>query len=464
MTRVPVLVLLMTLTALGTEVSPASVRTDQTSGVTFNKDVLPILQSNCQVCHRPGGIAPMSLMTFQNTRPWAKAIKAKVVSRQMPPWFADPLHGEFRNAPKLTEANIQTLAAWADTGALEGDAGDKPAESPHWKEGWRIEPDVVISMPEPYQVAATGKGEIQKFRIPSPFEEDTWVTSIEIRPGDPSVVHHVILQFRDKPRENKVTQLPNGDTLVTIFADPPDPITNRGGGSYYGGAAETFTTMDAVYAPGSPPLDFRYTNSAKLIPGGKAIQLEVHYTPNGKATSDRTMVGFTVAKTPAERRFIIMAPESLADTRESIRAGASNWTTRGQLTFKQDVDLVWFMPHMHLRGKDMTFRLIYPNGHKETLLKAMFNFHWQLGYELARPVRVPRGSRLMVIAHHDNSANNRDNPDPKQAVVWGDMTNQEMMIPWFGVIVDHDFAPSDIATYVPLGLDLKPTPSNLTVE
>src|SRR5262245_32236344 len=287
MTRVPVLALLMTLTVLGTEIAPASVRTDQTAGVTFNKDVLPILQSNCQVCHRPGGIAPMSLVTFQNARPWAKAIKAKVVSRQMPPWFADPRHGEFRNAPKLTEANIQPLGAWADTGALEGDARDKPAESPHWTEGWRIDPDVVVSMPDPYPVAATGKGEIQKFRIPSPFEEDTWVTSIEIRPGDPSVVHHVILQFRDKTPEPKVTQLPNGDTLITIVADRLDPVTNRGGDGYYGGAAETFTTMDAVYAPGSPPLDFRYTNSAKLIPGGKAIQLEVHYTPNGKATSDQ---------------------------------------------------------------------------------------------------------------------------------------------------------------------------------
>jgi hypothetical protein len=205
--------------------------------------------------------------------------------------------------------------------------------------------------------------------------------------------------------------------------------------------------MEAVYAPGTQPLNFAYTNSAKLIPGGKPIRLEVHYTPNGKPANDRTMIGFTLAKTPVQRRFVIMAPEHLADTRKPIPAGSANFQSRGELKFKQDVDLAWFMPHMHLRGKDMTFQLIYPNGKKEIVLSARFNFHWQLGYELEKPIHVPKGTKLVVTAHHDNSRNNPVNPDATKPVDWGDLTSQEMMVPWFGVIVDGDPRPESIASY-----------------
>jgi hypothetical protein len=214
-----------------------------------------------------------------------------------------------------------------------------------------------------------------------------------------------------------------------------------------------FTTMEAVYAPGSQPLDFRYSNSAKLVKAGKPIRIEVHYTPNGKVTTDQTQVAFTLAKAPAQRRFIMMAPEHLVDSRKPIPAGDSNYETTGQLTFKQDADLVWFMPHMHLRGKDMTFRLIYPDGREETVLSAKFNFNWQLGYEVAKPIHLPKGTKMVVTAHHDNSANNPMNPTPGQAVSWGEMTSQEMMLPWFGVVVDREATPEMIATYRPPDLD-----------
>jgi len=476
MTRYSVFVLLTAMTALGTEVPSSSVASDQAALVTFNKDVLPILQDNCQSCHRPGGIAPMSLVTYENSRPWAKSIKARVVNGQMPPWFADSHYGEFRNAPKLTPANITTLAAWADNGAREGDAADKPSRAPQWQDGWRIQPDVVVSMPDAYPVAAKGAGEVREFFIPSPFKEDTWVSSIEIRPGDPSVVHHVIVQVPDqagiqvfKKIAAPGQQAPLGaDQATAVFsaafaagAATFDRIRVNGNGSV--GAysdmltrlreRETglgaFMTMEAVYAPGSQPLDFRYTDSAKLIPGGRPIRIEVHYTPNGKETSDKTMVGFTLAKAPAARRFVMMAPEHLVDTRIPIPAGDANWETTGELTFNQDADLAWFMPHMHLRGKDMTFRLIYPDGREETVLSAKFNFHWQLGYELKEPIKVPKGTRMVVTAHHDNSANNPENPTPGSAVTWGEMTSQEMMLPWFGVIVDRATQPDAIASYKP---------------
>ncbi|MFI5223905.1 MAG: hypothetical protein ACHQX3_06625, partial [Nitrospirales bacterium] len=225
-----------------------------------------------------------------------------------------------------------------------------------------------------------------------------------------------------------------------------------GGGDPSLGAVGTFATMEAVYVPGSQPIDFEFRNSAKLIRAGKPIRIEVHYTPNGKATSDQTMVGFTLAKGPAKRRYITMAPTSLIDTRNSrIPAGVSDWVSTGEITFTRDVELVWFMPHMHLRGKDMTFTLEYPNGRTDTVLSAKFNFAWQLGYEVEHPIRVPKGTKMIVTSHHDNSANNPFNPNPSEDVHWGDLTSQEMMLPWFGVVVERDVDPKNIASYTPGG-------------
>ena len=461
MTRYLVLVLLMTITVLGSEGTPiSSVPSDQTTLVTFNKDVRPILENNCQGCHRPGGIGPMALLTYKDTRPFAKAIKTAVLTKKMPPWFADPHVGDFRNAPKITAADIKTLVAWADSGSKEGGAPGKLAVAPEWKDGWRIQPDVVASMPFDQAVIAKGPGEIMEYFVPNPFKEDTWVSSIEIRPGDPSVVHHVIVQIPEVSQPAKVTRaLAVANTVVrdNRFSSPL-----QGNGGYSDIIARNierrtgegvFMTMEAVYAPGTQPLDFRYTDSAKLIKGGQPLRIEVHYTPNGNETTDRTMVGFTLAKEPAKRQFVMMAPEHLVDVRKPIPAGASNYETVGELTFRQDADLAWFMPHMHLRGKDMTYRLIFPDGREQTVLNANFNFHWQLGYELNTAIKVPKGTRMVVTAHHDNSANNALNPTPNQPVGWGEMTAQEMMLPWFGVIVDRDAKPEMIAKYKPGDLD-----------
>jgi hypothetical protein len=509
MSRFLVFVLLMAMTALGTEIAVPTGPSNQTQLATFNKDVLPVLQKNCQVCHREGGVAPMAFTSFESTRPYAKAIKAAVLNKKMPPWFADPHVGDFRNAPTLTQADINKLAAWADSGATEGKAADKLAPV-QWNDNWRIQPDVVVSMPQPWRVAARGVGEVRQFTIPSPFKEDTWVSAIEIRPGDASVVHHVILQVLDQNmvagkrverfvvepgvapsitvcadcaegavRQKQVVAVVKGE-LAAVSPQHPDARvqqafvvrTNdlqvpgqRGGG--LGGTysdvlvrmreRETgrgaFTTMEAVYAPGTQPLDFQYSDSAKLIPGGKPLRIEVHYTPNGKETLDQTKVAFTLAKGPAQKRFVMMAPEHLVDDRKPIPAGAAHYETKGELTFTQDAELVWFMPHMHLRGKDMTFRLIYPDGREEDVLSAKFDFNWQLGYEVKKPIKVPKNTKMIVTAHHDNSANNRMNPTPNAPATWGEMTSQEMMLPWFGVLVDRDSTPDMIAMYRPPNLD-----------
>jgi hypothetical protein len=478
MSRFLVCVLVMTMAALAAQSPSPSGPSDRPPQVTFNKDVLPILQNNCQTCHRPGEVAPMSFLTYESTRPWAKAIKTAVLTRKMPPWFADPQSVELRNAPKLSPQDIAKLTAWADTGAREGDSADKPP-SREWAEGWRMNPDVIVSMTEPYKVSAGGRGEIKQFVIPNPFKEDTWVSSIEIRPGDPSVVHHVIVQVQEAA-DGKVAvfkqalqdaqaardELLRGAIQFSTRVAVSD--LQQGQSSYTDVLARleerrtglgAFMTMEAVYAPGTSPLDFRFHESAKLIRAGQPLRIEVHYTPNGKETTDQTKVGFTLAKNPAPRRFVIMAPEHLVDTRKPIPAGETNWETTGELTFNQDAELVWFMPHMHLRGKDMTFRLIYPDGREETALSTKFDFHWQLGYEVENPIRVTKGTRMIVTAHHDNSANNPLNAEPDRAVQWGDLTSQEMMLPWFGVVVDNDAAPAAIASYKPANLDgpLMPT-------
>jgi len=461
MTRFFISLLLLTATTMAEQVSapralngpsPVVVSLD---GMTFNKDVLPILQRNCQTCHRPGEAAPMSFLTYESTRPWAKAIKQAVVTRKMPPWFADPGHGSFRNDPTLTQQEIDVLSAWVDQGSPEGKTEDKP-KPVQWTSGWRIEPDVVISIPEAHSVPAKGSGEIKAFTVPNPFHEDTWVRAIEVRPGNASVVHHVMVQV---PEDTPAPSFSWGASAAACVAAPsalvqqefneglPASIANRLNGSPPPPSVnlpKNFAILEAVYAPGAPPMDFGIYDSAKLIRGGGNLRIEVHYTPNGTATSDQTRIGFTLAKEPPQHRFITLAPKSLAKAGTRIPAGEANWETRGELEFGQDAQLVWLMPHMHLRGKDMRFSLVDPNGRSQTVLDAKFNFNWQLGYEMDNPIRVRRGTRMFVVAHHDNSANNPYNPNPAAEVGWGDLTSEEMVLPWFGVIVNPDADPEKI--------------------
>jgi hypothetical protein len=308
--------------------------------VTFNKDVLPVLQKNCQSCHRPGQAGPMSFLTFESTRPWAKAIKEAAASRKMPPWFADPGAGHLLNARSLKQSDIDLLARWADTGAAQGDPKDAPAPI-EWPEGWVIKPDVIVEGPT-YDVPAHPKNNVIEWisvAIPSGFTEDTWITSVEIKPQHPEVTHHMCVSFtphradakyfapiwRDKSRDADGSALPDkGPTFTGGFS---------------------LAAVEDCYLPGSPALDFR----------------------------------------------------------------------------PLDAEIVYMAPHMHARGKDMTFTLEYPNGRQEILLNVRhYDFNWQFGYQTS--AKVPKGSTLRVDAHFDNSPNNKFNPDPNRTVYYGEMT------------------------------------------
>jgi hypothetical protein len=382
----------------------------------------------------------MSFLTYESTRPWAKAIKLAVLTGKMPPWSADSRYGHFRNEPALAQDEIETLAAWVDSGAPEGDRKDRPAPR-EWNDSWTIPPDTVVSLPQPVPVPAKGTVELTDIIVPSGFTKDTWVTSIEIRPGNRSVVHHVILSV--VPHRDGVeygvphTHPQNRDAagVATKRIAPGDRLRGLVG-------------VEAVYVPGAAPMDYRPYRAAKLIPAGSDLLIQVHYTPNGTATTDQTRIGFTLVQGPPERRFVTVGPTALRDQAHfRIPAGDADWATRTEVVFGTDAELVWFLPHMHLRGKDMTYHLTYPGGPSTTLLSVKWDFNWQMAYEAAQPIAVPKGAKLEVTAHFDNSANNRLNPDPTRDVWWGDQTWEEMMVPWFGIVVDRKTAPRTAVYY-----------------
>jgi hypothetical protein len=420
----------------------AALRASSAPGVTFYKDVMPLLQSKCQSCHRPGEVAPMPFTSYEGTRPWAKAIKAAVLSKKMPPWSADPAYGHFLNERTLSRDEVNTLVSWVDSGAPAGDIKDQPPPI-QWPDGWTIPPDVTVSLPHPISIPAKGVVELTELTIPSGFAKDTWVTSIEIRPANRSVVHHAVLSI--VPHDKKAKY---GVPHFTIQPRDADGVATKR--IHKDDRLRGLVELDAVYVPGVPAIDFRLHHAAKLIPAGSDLVLQMHYTPNGTATTDQTQIGFTLAKEEPARQFVTVGPAALRDAENfHIPAGDPNWDTRSEIVFRQDAESVWFMPHMHLRGKDMTYRLLYPDGRLETLLSVKFDFNWQFGYDVAEPIRVPKGAKLQVTAHFDNSANNKYNPNPNRDVWWGDQTWEEMMVPWLGVIVDKTADPEKVVAYPP---------------
>jgi mono/diheme cytochrome c family protein len=404
--------------------------------VTYYKDALPILQKHCQACHRPGEIGPMPFVTFEGTRPFARAIKGAVASKKMPPWFADPAFGHFANEKRLTDAEIATLTAWADGGAMAGSPNDAP-KPVAFREGWNIRPDVVFEMPKPMAIPAKGTVEYTYIAVSAPFKEDTWVSAGEIRPQDRAHVHHVIAMVR--PKGSKWM------TQAQLGAEPwaPGPTRQLDMLKENGGDASVLTSEFLVgYVPGMEAQRFDIDQSAKLIPAGADIVLEVHYTANGKEGQDQTKVGLELAPAPPKRLFMSIGA---AQPGLLIKPGDPNAEAKASLKFGQDVDLVYMQPHMHLRGKDMRIDARLPDGGQRTLLNVpRYDFNWQIVYYHRTPVRLPKGTELHVTAHWDNSAGNKWNPDPAATVRWGDQSWQEMLTAPMAVIVDRTIDPKTV--------------------
>jgi mono/diheme cytochrome c family protein len=371
--------------------------------VTFTRDVAPIFYKHCVECHRPTMFAPMSLVTFEEARPWARAIRQRVAERSMPPWGADPAHGVFRNDPRLSDADIRTIVQWVSAGAPKGDDRDLPTP-PTFVDGWSIgQPDAVFEMAEPFHVPATGEVEYQYVRIPTNLTEDKWIQALEIKPGSRAHVHHVIAYTQPAGTE----------------------ISRRGvfGPGNIGGV--TPNKPGVVFPPGV----------ARFISAGTDIILQVHYTTNGREAIDRTTVGVVFAKQPPAKQLrggMALNPKLV------IPPGAPNHEVRASQTLERETLLTSMTPHMHLRGKDMTYTAHFPDGRSETLLSVpKYDFNWQITYQLAEPRLLPAGTRIEVIAHFDNSPGNKFNPDPTQEVRWGDQTSEEMMIGFWGALAER---------------------------
>lgn len=395
--------------------------------VTYTRDVSRILQKHCQECHRPGQIGPFPLLTFEQAEGWSAMIKEVVSEKRMPPWFADAKIGHFRNDRSMPAKDREALLAWIDQGCPKGDEKDAP-EPVKWPEGWRIgTPDVVFEMKEEFKVPAEmprGGIEYKYFVIDTNFTEDKWVERAEARPGAPEVVHHIIA-FMVPPR-NSDAPIPEGPPLL-----PPIVPESRKATALCG------------TAPGDMPTILR-PGYAKKVPKGAKIVLQMHYTPNGRAQTDRSKIGLIFAKEPPKKQ-VITVP--ILEFGFRIPAGAEShrvestgpWDfSDGPRGFREDVEIVSFMPHMHLRGKDFFIEAIYPDGKKEALLNVpRFNFNWQNAYRLAEPKKLPKGSVIHCVAHFDNSAKNPNNPDATKTVRWGDQTWQEMMVGWTDYAIDR---------------------------
>jgi hypothetical protein len=394
------------MAVLGTAATPA---------VTFHKDVQPILQNRCQACHRPGEVAPMSLLTYEQTRPWAKSIRQAVLTKKMPPWFADPHYGKFSNDRSLTQPDIDTLVAWVDAGAPEGNPQDAPAPR-KWVDGWAAgEPNLIVEAPVAFNVPAKGDVPYQWVIVPTNLKEDKWVVSAEVRPGDRSVIHHIVVSIREPGNQWMADKKPGEYFGGTLAIER---------GAKLAGSPETIGSYFAQYEPGSVVVPAN-PHFATLLKAGSDIVFQIHYTPTGKATTDQTKIGFIFSDTPPDMKYVSVVP---MNPTFAIPPGAQNYKIEASATLNFDGDLVSLYPHAHLRGKAWEFRAIYPTGEEETLLKSTYDFNWQLTYFLDKPKPMPKGTKIIVAAWYDNSANNLSNPDPTKEVRWGEQSAQEMMI------------------------------------
>lgn len=368
----------------------------------------------------------MAFLDYQGTRPWAKAMKQAVVTRTMPPWFADPHVGKFSNDRSLPESAIRTIAAWVDAGAPEGSVSEKaPART--WTDGWTIgKPDIVFEMPVPVEVPALGTQPYRYVIVPTGFTRDTWVRQAEARAGDRAHTHHIVVSIRE-PDSPWMRREPVG---IPFMSKPGDD-----GGV---GAQGEFLTG---YGPGSMP-ETLGPGQAKLIKAGSDLVFQLHYTANGTAGSDRSRVGLILAKEKPRERVLMMAA---ANVRFVIPPGDPDAIVEARVKLYREATLVSLLPHMHLRGKSFEFRALYPNGEKEDLLSVPhYNFDWQLSYYLDHPKRMPAGTIIEGVAHFDNSPNNPRNPDSSRAVRFGDQNWDEMMIGYFEVAVSPELTARDL--------------------
>jgi len=369
-------------------------RTKPHGEITYSNQISRVVQKHCESCHREGQIAPFTLTSYEDVIGWADMMSEVMVEGRMPPWHADPAHGEFSNDARMSKAEKQQFTKWIENGMPEGDAAELPAPVVY-AEGWQIpEPTAVYKMPTAFEVPAKGVVPYQYFTLDPGFTEDQWVCAAEAKPGNRAVVHHLILFYVPPGRNYR----------------PEDALFNS----------------VAAFAPGMPALES--TNGMALrIPAGSKLVFQVHYTPNGSPQTDQSEVGLVFLK--PDEVSSELETEAALTFRFRIPPGAENHRVDASYDIHHDSMLFSLTPHMHYRGKSFLISATYPDGEKEVLLNVpQYDFNWQNSYVLEDPKFLPTGTKLKMVAHYDNSAGNLANPDPNATVTWGDQTWEEMMI------------------------------------
>jgi len=378
--------------------------------VTYSNQISRLLNRRCVSCHRDGEVAPFPLTSYDEVNGWGEMILEVVDKGQMPPWFANPKYGEFKNDCRLSKEEKQLLQTWVENGSPEGDPAELP-EPPKFVQGWQIpQPDEVHYMTaEPVDVPAEGVVEYKYYTVDPGWTEDKWIKAAEARPDNRAVVHHIIVYF--VPPDSKAPATRNGSV--------------------------------AGFAPGMPATIYP-DGIANFVPAGSKLVFQMHYTPNGSPQTDRSYVGVVFADESEVRR--VTGGGLAGNWGFAIPPGDPNYRIDGQREFREDRLLTWMLPHMHLRGKSFRFIAAYPDGRKEILLDVPnYDFNWQLRYELVEPKLMPKGTKLKVIGHYDNSAGNLANPDPTETVRYGDQTWEEMFHGFYGTIPvkDRELAAKD---------------------
>ena len=407
----------------------ADAPTKTAKAITYTEDIAPILAENCVTCHRQGGIGPWAMTGYPMVRGFAPMIREVIRTRRMPPWHADPAHGRFANDRSLAADDVRSIVHWVEAGAPRGEGEDALATlSDAWPQ-WQLgEPDLVLDIP-PFDVPASGVVEYQYQRVRNPLDRPVWIRGQEILPGDRAALHHVITQFVVPEAEAKSEQ------RVDALGNPIDGQRRRG-----------FASRGSLggYVPGMV-VDEYPDGTGTLLPPGAVVVFQMHYTPYGKAVTDRSKLGLYFHEEPPQHR---LRGAVLMNTRILIPPHAKAHSDTAERTFKRDILVYDLLPHAHYRGKASEFRAFYPDGSEELLLRVPnYDFNWQTSYVLEQPKVLPAGTRVVHTTWWDNSAQNPANPDPSRAVPWGRQSWDEML---FGTI---SFRYLDVETGQPTGAE-----------
>jgi peroxiredoxin/cytochrome c553 len=397
------------------------------SKVTYHKDVLPILQKNCQECHRPDGAAPFALMNFRQAVNWAADIKAYTQSRRMPPWKIDA-GLPFQNERRLSDREIAVLADWADSGTPEGNNQDAPAPGKFAK-GWRLgKPDLVLTLSEDFQIGPTGNDVFRCFVLPTNLTEDKFVQALEVKPGNPRLVHHALLFIDTAGKGRALEQL----QLKVLFKDPQGGNPLDKGSGYFGGMGVGFLPAGNLggWAPGQLPRTLPEGIGVSL-PKGSDVIIQMHYHRNGRLEKDKTAIGLYYSKQKVIRPYQV---EVLIGLFEAIPAGNEHFVVKGTSYVTEDMILYDLLPHMHMVGKEIKVTMTPPDGQPTLLFHIKdWDFNWQETYIFEEPLQVKAGTRLDLEAVYDNSAKNPNNPfQPPRTVIYGEQTFNEMCSVYLG--------------------------------